>query len=47
MSPEVMTDPEAFRAAGGQVPNELMCRGCHRDDAFVFSEWLARIRHWR
>jgi hypothetical protein len=47
MDPEVMADRERFLAAGGVVPDEAVCRKCHRDDAFVFAERVARIAHPR
>ena len=45
MTEEVMRDRSSFLANGGRVPNELTCRECHRDEAFVFMERLTRIRH--
>ncbi len=44
-APEIMTDREAFLANGGRIPDELTCRQCHRDEAFNFSDRLARIQH--
>ena len=42
---EIMTSRQAFLANGGRIPDELTCRHCHRDEAFDFTERLARIRH--
>ena len=36
MSPEIMSDREAFLANGGRIPDELTCRACHRDEAFDY-----------
>jgi hypothetical protein len=46
ISPEIMTNREAFLARGGQVPTEQTCRECHRDSGFRFLEMLERVRHW-
>ena len=46
MAPEIMADREAFLANGGRIPDQLTCRACHRDEAFVFTKRLERIRHW-
>jgi hypothetical protein len=41
-----MRDREAFLEAGGRIPDEETCLGCHRDSAaFSFEEWWERIRH--
>jgi hypothetical protein len=43
---EVMADREAFLAAGGRVPDEGTCRGCHRNEArFDFATWWPKIAH--
>jgi hypothetical protein len=48
VDPEVMADREAFLAAGGRVPDENTCRGCHRrSEQFDFAEFSKKIRHWR
>lgn len=45
-NPETMKDREAFLAAGGRIPDEDICRGCHRNPAtFSFQEWWPRIAH--
>ena len=42
----VMADHEAFLAAGGRIPNEQTCRGCHRNpDQFDFDERWPKIAH--
>ncbi|UCC82144.1 MAG: ankyrin repeat domain-containing protein [Gemmatimonadota bacterium] len=42
----IMSDREAFLAAGGRIPDEGTCRGCHRNrDRFQFEEWWPRIAH--
>lgn len=44
--PETMRNREAFLAAGGRIPDEDTCRGCHRNPAtFSFQEWWPRIAH--
>jgi len=45
MDPAIMADREAFLANGGRIPDELTCRGCHRDEAFDFLTRLEWIRH--
>ncbi|MFC1499548.1 ankyrin repeat domain-containing protein [Candidatus Zixiibacteriota bacterium] len=45
MDPEIMADREAFLANGGQIPDILTCRTCHRDEAFDFLPRLERINH--
>jgi hypothetical protein len=43
---ETMANREAFLAAGGRIPTEETCRGCHRNpDAFSFDSWWPRIAH--
>jgi len=47
VEPEVMADREAFLAAGGRIPDESTCRGCHRrSEQFDFGEFSGKIRHW-
>jgi hypothetical protein len=45
IAPEIMADTEAFLANGGRVPDEITCRGCHRDENFRFETYWERIRH--
>ncbi len=45
VDPAVMADREAFLADGGILPDELTCRGCHRDERFRFLPMWERIRH--
>jgi len=46
VDPEVMADRASFLAAGGVVPDERTCRGCHRaDDPFDFAGMWAKIAH--
>lgn len=46
MASSVMSNHEAFVAAGGRTPSEETCRGCHRNpDTFSFDEWWPRIAH--
>ncbi len=48
MAANVMSDHEAFVAAGGRIPNEQTCQGCHRNpDSFNFAEWWPKIAHGR
>jgi hypothetical protein len=48
MAAEVMSDHDAFTAAGGRTPNEQTCRGCHRNpETFNFADWWPRIEHGR
>jgi hypothetical protein len=44
---ENMSDPEAFLANGGRIPDVLTCRECHRDERFDHRERRERIRHWK
>lgn len=41
---DIMTDHEAFLAAGGKVPDAATCQQCHRRD-FVWEEKWPRIAH--
>jgi len=42
----IMTDREAFLAAGGRVPDEGTCRSCHRNsERFDWAEWWPKIAH--
>jgi hypothetical protein len=42
----VMSDRDAFLAAGGRLPDERTCRDCHRNpDNFRFEEWWPKIAH--
>jgi ankyrin repeat protein len=34
-------------AAGGIVPDEAVCRRCHRDEGFDYAERVVRITHPR
>lgn len=44
--PGVMSDREAFLAAGGRIPDEATCQSCHRNpEQFQFEEWWPRIAH--
>lgn len=44
--PEIMTDREAFLAAGGRVPDENTCRNCHRNsEQFDYAEMWPKIAH--
>lgn len=46
MASSVMSDHEAFIAAGGRTPGDSMCRGCHRvAERFEFDEWWPKIAH--
>lgn len=45
MAVEIMRNRDLFLANGGRIPDESTCRECHRDEAFVFLERLARIKH--
>ncbi len=47
MDPEVMADRERFLAAGGVVPDEDVCRKCHRRGEFVFADRWEKIAHAR
>jgi hypothetical protein len=42
---DVMADREAFLAAGGVIPDEETCRGCHRRGEFDFAEKWGKIAH--
>jgi hypothetical protein len=43
---DVMTDREAFAAAGGRIPDESTCRGCHRNsENFHWNEMWPKIAH--
>lgn len=44
---ENMSNPEAFLANGGKIPDALTCRNCHRDERFAYGERREGIRHWR
>jgi ankyrin repeat protein len=44
--PAIMSDREAFLAAGGRIPDEGTCHGCHRNpERFQFDEWWPSIAH--
>ena len=46
IDPEVMADRDRFEAAGGVIPNESTCVGCHRNsDNFDFEEYWPMIAH--
>ena len=45
IEPEVMADSKRFLENGGNIPDELTCRGCHRDENFAFDEWWPKIKH--
>jgi hypothetical protein len=46
MKRSVMLDHDAFLAAGGRVPDEATCTGCHRlAEHFDFAEWWPKIAH--
>jgi hypothetical protein len=46
VDPEIMTDREAFLAAGGRIPNENTCRSCHRNsDQFDYAEMWQMVAH--
>jgi hypothetical protein len=43
---DVMADPEAFAAAGGRIPDEATCRGCHRNsETFEWEEMWPKVAH--
>ena len=43
---EVMSDHEAFLAAGGKVPDKATCRVCHRNsERFDCAEWSPKVGH--
>jgi hypothetical protein len=45
---DVMTDREAFLAAGGRIPDAATCRTCHRNsDNFDWAEFWPKIAHPR
>jgi hypothetical protein len=41
----VMRDRARFLAAGGERPDELTCRRCHRDERFDYQAALRRLGH--
>ena len=46
VDPEIMTDRESFLAAGGRIPNENTCRGCHRkSEQFDYAEMWPKVAH--
>ena len=48
ISIKVMSDREAFLAAGGRIPDEATCRSCHRrSENFDWSEKWPKIAHPR
>ena len=45
IKPEIMADSNRFSENGGVIPDQLTCRGCHRDEKFTFDEWWPKIKH--
>ena len=46
VDPEIMTDHEAFLAAGGRIPDEKTCRSCHRrSEQFDYAEMSPKVAH--
>ena len=46
VDPEIMSNREAFLAAGGRIPDENTCRSCHRNtEQFDFEEMWPKIVH--
>lgn len=45
MEQSIMEDREKFLENGGVIPDEKVCRQCHRDDQFQFDEWFKKIAH--
>ncbi|MGD8440363.1 MAG: ankyrin repeat domain-containing protein [Holophagae bacterium] len=46
MDAEVMADRNAFLAAGGHIPDQSTCRGCHRrSESFDWDEMWPKIAH--
>lgn len=46
MDPEVMADRDAFAAAGGRIPDESTCRGCHRrSESFDWDDMWPKVAH--
>jgi len=47
ISPEIMSDREAFLANGGRIPDELTCRACHRDETFDYRTRRPLVHRFR
>ncbi len=45
MALSVMKDRAQFLAKGGVIPDEQVCKKCHRDDRFRYEEWVKKIDH--
>lgn len=48
IKPEIMSDRERFLGNGGVIPDERVCRSCHRNgERFDFADWWPKIAHPR
>ena len=46
VDPEIMSDRQAFLAAGGVIPDGNTCSGCHRNsERFDWDEWWPKVAH--
>jgi len=47
MEPSVMQDRKQFLEHGGVIPDETICKKCHRDEQFEYEVWVKKIAHPR